>query len=48
MPQCIPTQYNNNNNNDNNNNKKDLPAQHQWLTPAILTTQEAEIRRIVL
>jgi hypothetical protein len=26
--------------------KKDFPAGHWWLTPVILATQEAEIRRI--
>jgi hypothetical protein len=25
-----------------------IPARHQWLTPIILTTQEAEIRRIMV
>jgi hypothetical protein len=27
---------------------RDLPAGHQWLTPVIPTTQEAEIRRIMV
>jgi hypothetical protein len=26
--------------------KRDIPAEYQWLTPIILATQEAEIRRI--
>jgi hypothetical protein len=28
--------------------KNHLPARRQWLTPVILATQEAEIRRIVV
>jgi hypothetical protein len=28
--------------------KKQDKARHQWLTPVILATQEAEIRRIVI
>jgi hypothetical protein len=35
-------------NGENGQIRQFLPARHQWLTPVILATQKAEIRRIVV
>jgi hypothetical protein len=47
MVEHLPSKFEPLNINRNNTTTKN-PGQHQWLTPVILATQEAEIKRIMI